>query len=313
MKVERPHISNSGHRSSLPAQQWSRSYKRAVNYGTGNKEGNQQRKQLRCYICDNPNHLACQCKQGKTESPGKKTTQNQPSKSTGTRVIRTSSNTTVIKSGCCCVKVKIEGVAVSGLIDTGSDITIIRGDLFYQIVSESGLKLQSLKPAEQKACTYDQKPITLDGHMDMKVSFGDKTIITTVYVKLVAPDQLLLSETVCRHLGIVSYHPNVQSVKRCQPVEQNVSETNALCVATTGERESCEFTDKQVLPPVEDNLSDVKCTHKQPVNESLQPSEQPRNFVKQDSKTIVSSARVRLISTLRLPAKLCSSIASEDK
>ena len=139
------------------------------------------------------------------------------------------------KSGCCCVKVKIEGVAVSGLIDTGSDITIIRGDLFYQIVSESGLKLQSLKPAEQKACTYDQKPITLDGQMDMKVSFGDKTIITTVYVKLVAPDQLLLSETVCRHLGIVSYHPNVQSVDRCQPVEQTVSETNALCVATTGE------------------------------------------------------------------------------
>ena len=57
----------------------------------------------------------------------------------------------------------IEGVAVSGLIDTGSDITIIRGDLFYQIVSEGGLEIQSLKPAEQKACTYDQKPITLDG------------------------------------------------------------------------------------------------------------------------------------------------------
>ena len=45
------------------------------------------------------------------------------------------------------------------------------------------------------------------------------------------------------------------------------------CVATTGERESCEFTDDQVLPPVEDVLSDVKSTHKQPVNESLQPSE----------------------------------------
>ena len=179
-------------------------------------------------------------------------------KSIGTRVIRTGSNTTIIKSGCYCVEVIIEGVAVSGLIDTGSDITIIRGDLFYQIVSESGLKLQSLKPVEQKACTYDQKPITLDGQMDMKVSIGDKTIITTVYVKLVAPDQLLLSETVCRHLGIVSYHPNVQSVERCQPVEQNVSEINALCVATTGERESCEFTDDQVLPPVEDTLSDVK-------------------------------------------------------
>ena len=147
-------------------------------------------------MCDSLNHLARQCKQGKTESPGKQTTQSQTSKSTGTRVIQTGSNTTVIKSECCCVKAMIEGVAVSGLIDTGSDITIIREDLFYHIVSESGLKSQSLKPAEQKACTYDQKPLTLDGQMDMKVSFGDKTITTTVYVKLLAPDQLLLSETV---------------------------------------------------------------------------------------------------------------------
>ena len=52
------------------------------------------------------------------------------------------------KIGCCYVTVMIEGVAVSGLIDTGSDITIIRGDLFYQIVSEGGLEIQSLKSAE---------------------------------------------------------------------------------------------------------------------------------------------------------------------
>ena len=77
----------------------------------------------------------------------------------------------------------IEGVAVSGLIDTGSDITIIRGDLFYNIVTEAHLKLQSLKPAEQKACTYDQKPITLDGQMDMKVGFGEKRIVTTPTTK----------------------------------------------------------------------------------------------------------------------------------
>ena len=37
----------------------------------------------------------------------------------------------------------------------------------------------------------------------MKVSFGDKTIIATVYVKLVAQDQLL-SEIVCPCLGIVN-------------------------------------------------------------------------------------------------------------
>ena len=95
-------------------------------------------------ICCSSNYLACQCQQSKTESPGKKTTQSQASKSTGTRVIQTGSNVTVIKSGsgCCCVKVDMtEGVAVSGLIDTGSDIKIIGWDLFYQIVSEGGLKV----------------------------------------------------------------------------------------------------------------------------------------------------------------------------
>ena len=116
--------------------------------------------------------MARPCQQQKTESPGKKTTQNQNPKTTsGTRVIRTGSHMSAKKSGSCCVEVMIEGVPVTGLIDTGSDITIIRGNLFYQIISESGVKIESLKPAEQKACTYDQKPITLDGQMDMKVTF----------------------------------------------------------------------------------------------------------------------------------------------
>ena len=52
--------------------------------------------------------------------------------------------------------------------------------------------------------------------MDLHISFGKKVICTTVYVKL---DQLLLSEAVCCQLGIVSYHPSVQSVKGCHSVE----------------------------------------------------------------------------------------------
>ena len=219
------------------------------------------------------------------------------------------------KSGSYCVEVMIEGVPVTGLIDTGSDITIIRGDLFYQIISESGLKVESLKPAEQKACTSDQKPITLDGQMDMKVSFGDKTIIATVCVKLVAPDQSLLSEYVYRHLGIVNYHPNVQSVEVCQPDEEPVCEMNAPCAATTGEGESWELKNDQALPPVDDTLSEVTnvntllpCKHIQPVNEGLQSSEQLPNLVKQDVKSIVSSVQVRLISTVRLPANHAAAV-----
>ena len=66
-------------------------------------------------------------------------------KATGTRVIRSG-------SGSRCVEVMIEGIPATGLIDTGSDITIIRGDLFIiYVVATAHLEIQSLKSAEQKA------------------------------------------------------------------------------------------------------------------------------------------------------------------
>ena len=33
----------------------------------------------------------------------------------------------------------MKGILVAGIIDTGSDITIVRGDLFYHIVETTGL------------------------------------------------------------------------------------------------------------------------------------------------------------------------------
>ena len=142
------------------------------------------------------------------------------------------------KSEAHCVEVMIEEVPATGVIDTGSDITIIRGDLFYQIVTKAYLKVLSPKAAEQKTFTYEQKPITLDGYIEMKIRFGEKAVSTAVYVKLVAPNQLLLSETVCHLLGIVSYHPNVQFVERCLLVEETVSGVNVSCTSTTGAEKS---------------------------------------------------------------------------
>jgi len=46
--------------------------------------------------------------------------------------------------------VKIEGVSTTGVIDTGSDITIIRGDLFYHIVEKANLKIEDLKAPSWK-------------------------------------------------------------------------------------------------------------------------------------------------------------------
>ena len=155
--------------------------------GSGNKfKPPGKHNSLRCYLCDSPHHLARDCHKRPTESEGK-SSQKGTQESKGARMIRTRYYTSNQKLQSH-VEVKIEGVPVTGIIDTGSDITIIRGDLFYHIVGTAGLEESSLKPADLKVCTYDQKPINLDGQLDLHISFGERVICTTVYVKLVAPD-----------------------------------------------------------------------------------------------------------------------------
>ena len=181
---------------------------------------------LRCYLCDSPNHLAQDCRARKSESQGKKTSVQEKKEN---KMIRTRC---YADSGreCHCVQVNIEGVPVTGLIDTGSDITIVRGDLLYHIVSTAGLEESNIKPADQKACTYDQQPLTLDGQVDLNISFGEKALCTTVYIKVVAPDSLLLSESVCRNLGVVSFHPNVQVVQKGPVAITHVSSSSHVAL-----------------------------------------------------------------------------------
>ena len=57
----------------------------------------------------------------------------------------------------------------------------------------------------------------LHGYLNLDISFGDKTIETRVYIKMDAHNELLLSEGVCRQLGIISYHPDVKVKGSPQP------------------------------------------------------------------------------------------------
>ena len=79
-----------------------------------------------------------------------------------------------------CVEVQIENVPVRGIIDTGSDITILSGIAFQKIVTMSNLKKEHFKPADRKACTYGHHPLNLDGQMDLHIKFGEKCICETV-------------------------------------------------------------------------------------------------------------------------------------
>ena len=110
------------------------------------------------------------------------------------------------------IEVQIEGLPIRGIIDTGSDITILSGNALQEIVTACGIKREQFKPPDRTACTYGYQLLKLDGQLDLRIKFGEKSMCERVYVKLDAPDILLLSENVCCKLNIITYHPDVQSV-----------------------------------------------------------------------------------------------------
>ncbi len=186
----------------------------------------------RCYLCDSPDHLARQCKARKTESR-----YFQPTKPAGTKSVRSEQNDAMITeeaedprqylyssdedgevgqirvedrgSKFRAVPVQVQGVPAKGVIDTGADINIIGADLFRQVATVNRLRKRELKNPDKIPHTYDQRPFKLHGKIMLDITFLDRTIHTPVYVKMDSPEQLLLSEGVCRQLGIVSYHPSL--------------------------------------------------------------------------------------------------------
>ena len=92
----------------------------------------------------------------------------------------------------------MQGVPAQGVVDSGGDITIIEGDLFKRVAAVA--KLKNLKKPDKVPRTYDHRPFTLDGLM---ISFRGTTM------KMDAPESLLLSEGVCRQLGIPTYHTSI--------------------------------------------------------------------------------------------------------
>ena len=131
--------------------------------------------------------------------------------------------------------VEIAGVPVRGLVDTGLDITIIGGELFRHVATTARLRKRQFKPPDRLPRAYNHQPFHLDGRMDLKVSFGEKDMITPVYVKMDAPDPLLLSEGVCRQLDIVSYHENVDPKQTTLPKRHSPDAAEAVKTQLVGE------------------------------------------------------------------------------
>ena len=85
-------------------------------------------------------------------------------------------------------------------INSGSDIIIIGRDLFRRVASVARLRKSQLLKPDKAPKTYDGRTFCLDGKMNLDISFNGKTMKTPLYIKLDAPEPLLLAEGVCRQL-----------------------------------------------------------------------------------------------------------------
>ena len=108
----------------------------------------------------------------------------------------------------------------------------------------------------------------LDGKMKLDITFDGKTMCTPVYIKIDAQEQLLLSEGVCRQLGIICYHPDVKprGKKRKEP-----------SIPETGSKKQ---EDSATIPSVRvDLIQSVRILPRESVSVSVQvcgePSEEP--------------------------------------
>ena len=83
-----------------------------------------------------------------------------------------------------CVRLQIQGVPVFGIIDSGADITIMGGELFKKVAATAKLKKRDLKAPNKVPRTYDKQSFTLDGRMNIDVTFDDRNMKTPVYLKM---------------------------------------------------------------------------------------------------------------------------------
>ena len=64
----------------------------------------------------------------------------------------------------------LEGVPTFGVVDSGADITIMSKDLLKRVAAAAKLGKSQLKKFDKLPRSYDGRPFTLHGRMDLDVT-----------------------------------------------------------------------------------------------------------------------------------------------
>ena len=84
------------------------------------------------------------------------------------------------------VRVQVQGDPTYGLIDSGTNITIIEGSLFKKVAAVAKLWKHDFMKSDKVPCTYNQHcPFQLDGPMDLNIGFGDSLRYTSRWTLII--------------------------------------------------------------------------------------------------------------------------------
>eukprot|EP00731_Ephydatia_muelleri_P026161 Em0018g261a len=98
-----------------------------------------------------------------------------------------------------CISARNQGrepkcVPCFGIVDSGADISIMGSKLFKQVTAVARLHKRDFQRPDKTPRGYDRKPFHIDSKVNLDICFQDKVMNTPVYVKMDAPEQLLLLE-----------------------------------------------------------------------------------------------------------------------
>ena len=73
------------------------------------------------------------------------------------------------------VAVDLQGVPATGVVDSGADITIMGAERFKKVAAVGRLKRCEFKKPDKLPYTYDHRPFSLDGKIELDITFDNCT------------------------------------------------------------------------------------------------------------------------------------------